>query len=86
VDGHTQQHRGYAIMIGLMSGTFVGTGLAMWHRACGQSQQVRTRVGQAIDGRTRKGREARDDVADAVARGTHEVERHAAPAKTDDFA
>jgi gas vesicle protein len=30
MDTHTQDHRGYGFVIGLMTGTFIGAGLAMW--------------------------------------------------------
>jgi hypothetical protein len=55
-------------------------------RASEQYQQASTGVGEAVDELTRKGRDARDDVADAVARGAHEVERYATAAKTDSVA
>lgn len=47
-------------------------------------QQASTRVGEVVDALTRKGQDVRDDVADAVARGAHEVERYATAAKTDE--
>jgi gas vesicle protein len=99
----THEHRGYGFVIGLLTGTFVGAGLAMWlapgsaselrqrmtdsamrlrKRASEQYQQASTCVGEAVDELTRKGRDARDDVADAVAGGAHEVERYATAAKT----
>ena len=40
-------------------------------------------VGDAVDELTRKAQGVRDDVADAVAHGAHEVERIAAAAKND---
>lgn len=104
MDGHTHEHRGHGFMIGLLTGTFVGAGLAMWltprsaselrqrvtdsavrlgNRASGQYQRASTHVGEAVDELARRGRDARDDVADAVARGAHEVERYATAAKTD---
>jgi gas vesicle protein len=30
MDGHTQERRNYGFVIGLMTGTLVGAGLAMW--------------------------------------------------------
>jgi len=104
MNAHTQQDRSHSFAIGLMAGTFVGAGLAMWlvprlaselrerisdsarhlgHRASEQYQHASTRVGEAVDELTRKGQGVRDDVADAVARGAHEVERYATAAKTD---
>jgi gas vesicle protein len=100
----TREHPGYGFVIGVLTGTFVGAGLAMWlaphsaselcqrvtdsamrlrKRASEQYQQASTRVGEAVDDLTRHGRDARDDVADAVARGAHEVERYATAARTD---
>ena len=45
--------------------------------ASDQYQQASTRVGKAVDEFARKGQAVRDEVADAVARGAHEVERGA---------
>ena len=102
MDAHT--HRDYGFVIGLLTGTFVGAGVAMWlaprsaselrhritdsatslgKRASEEYQQASTRVGEAVDELTRKGQDVRDDVADRVARGAHEVERYATAAKTD---
>jgi gas vesicle protein len=107
MNGHMQEQRGYGFVIGLLTGTFVGAGLAMWlaprsaselrqrltdsatrlgKRASDHYQQASTRVGDAVDELTRQGRGVRDDVADAVARGAHEVERYATAAKTDGVA
>lgn len=46
-------------------------------RASEQYQQASTGVGEAVGELARKGRGVRDDVADVVARGAHEVERGA---------
>jgi gas vesicle protein len=51
-------------------------------RASEQYQQASTRVGDAVDELTRKGQGVRDDVAEAVIRGAHEVERYATAAKS----
>jgi gas vesicle protein len=104
MNAHMQEHRDYGFVIGLLTGTFVGAGLAMWlaprlaselrermtdsarslgKRASEQYQQVSARVGDAVDELTRKGQGVRDDVAEAVARGAHEVERYATAAKSD---
>jgi len=104
MDAHTQDHRDYSFVIGLLTGTVVGAGLMMWlaprmaselrqrmtdsarslgQRASEQYQQASTRVGEVVDDLTRKGQGARNDVADAVARGAHEVERFAVAAKSD---
>ena len=45
--------------------------------------QVNDSVGDAVGAATRKGQAVRDDVAESVARGAHEVERYATAAKTD---
>lgn len=94
----TQEPRDYRFVIGLLAGTVVGAGLAMWlaprsaselrerltnsarslgRRAADRYQEASTRVGEAVDELTRKGQGVRDDVADAVAHGAHEVERSA---------
>ena len=104
MNGRTHEHHGYSFGIGLLTGTVVGAGLAMWlaprsaselrqrvtdsamrlrKRASEQYQQASTCVGEAVDDLTRKGRDARGDVVDAVARGAHGVERYATAAKTD---
>ena len=51
-------------------------------RASDQYQQASARVGDVVDDLTRKGQGVRDEVAGAVARGAHEVERFAVAAKT----
>ena len=45
-------------------------------------RQASTRVGETVEDLTRKGQDVRDNVADAVARGAHEVERFATAAKS----
>jgi gas vesicle protein len=52
-------------------------------RASEQYRQASTRLGEAVDQLTRQGEGVRDDVAEAVARGAHEVERFATAAKSD---
>ena len=52
-------------------------------RASDQFQAASARVGETVDQITRKGQGVRDDVAEAVARGAHEVERYATGVKTD---
>jgi gas vesicle protein len=104
MNAHAQQHREYGFVIGLVTGTFVGAGLAMWlaprsasdlrrrvtdsakslgKRVSERYQEASTRVGEAVDELTRKGQDVRDDVADVVARGAHEVETYATAVKTD---
>ena len=100
----TQEPRDYGFAIGLLTGTFVGAGLAMWlaprlrselrqrltdsasevgNRASERYQQVSARVGDAVDDLTKKGQSVRDNVADTVVHGAHEVARVATAAKTD---
>jgi len=52
-------------------------------RASEQYQGATSRVSEAVDELARKAQDVRDDVADAVARGAHEVERVATAVKTD---
>ena len=51
-------------------------------RASERYRQAGSRAGAAVDDLTRKGRAVRDDVAEAVAHGAHEVERYAIAAKS----
>jgi gas vesicle protein len=101
-DAPTQARGHDGFIIGLLVGSFVGAGLAMWlaprtveefrqrmnestarlrRRASGTYQQASTGVRETVAELARKGRAARDGVADAVARGAHEVERSAASVK-----
>lgn len=92
MNAHMQELRDNRFAIGLMAGTFLGAGLAMWfgsdsakrlgERASDEYQQATARLGEAVDELTRQGQGVRDDVADLVARGAHEVERYATAAKT----
>jgi gas vesicle protein len=100
-----QQHvpRDYGFAIGLLTGTFVGAGLALWFapklaaelrervtdtakdlggRVSDRYGQVTTRIANVATEVTRQGQDVRDDVADAVAHGAHEVERFAKATKT----
>lgn len=99
-----QDRRDHGFFVGLVTGTFVGAGLALWlvpraaselrlratdaarelgNRASERYQEVSTRVSETTNDLTKKGQHVRDDVADAVVRGAHEVERIATAAKTD---
>ena len=107
MNAHTQEHRDYGFVIGLLTGAAVGAGLALWlaprsaaeirervtetarrlgKRASDEYEHASTRVVEGVDELARKGQHIRDNVADAVARGAHEVERFAAAAKTDHVA
>lgn len=55
---------------------------ALRKRASKGYEQASTRVTGAVDDLTKKGQTVRDEVADAVVRGAHEVERVAKAAKT----
>ena len=98
------QHRDYGFVLGLLTGTVVGAGLAAWlaPRAAAEIRDRMTdsarRLGERASERyrdasdhvssvavdlARKGNGLRDDVADKVARGAHEVERIATAAKSD---
>jgi gas vesicle protein len=55
-------------------------------RASEKYRQASTHAAEAVDELARKGRDARDEVAAAVARGAREVERYATAAKTDGVA
>ena len=71
---HTQARRDHRFAIGLLTGSVVGAALAIWLSA---------HVTAAVNELTRKGQDVRDNLADAVARGAHEVERFATAAKSD---
>ena len=94
MNAHVSEHRDYGFIFGLLTGTCVGAGLAMWlaprlsselrqrmadsaknigTRAADQYDQASARVVQVVSNLTRKGQDVRDEVADAVARGAHEV-------------
>jgi gas vesicle protein len=52
------------------------------HAASQGYQEVGARIAAVVDGATAKGQSVRDDVADAVGRGAHEVEQFAMAVKT----
>ena len=54
---------------------------ALRKRASKRYEQASDRVGDAVEELTKKSQGVRDDVADALARGAHEVERIAKAAK-----
>ncbi len=55
---------------------------ALRKRASKRYEQASTRVADTVEDLTKKGQSVRDDVADVVARGAHEVERVAKIVKT----
>lgn len=87
----TQGRREGYFALGLLAGTVVGAGLAIWlaprlrselhERLTDSATTIRVRVADAADDLMRRGQGIRDDVADAVARGADEVERQVAAAK-----
>jgi len=70
-----QQPRDHRFVLGLFTGTFVGAGLAMWlaPHASEKYQQASAHVGRKVAYFTQRGRDVRDDIAGAVARGAHKV-------------
>ena len=76
-----QDHR---FVIGLVAGAFVGAGMTMW--LIPRVRKANARVSETAAALGRKGRRLRDDVAGAVARGAHEVERYATAVRTDHIA
>ena len=56
---------------------------AGYDEAIGQVGNAVDQVGNAVDELARKGNRVRDDVADSVGRGAHEVERFAMAAKSE---
>ena len=56
---------------------------SLGQRASEQYRQASTRLGEAVDRLTEQGEGVRDDVAQAVARGAHEVERLATAVRSD---
>ncbi len=100
----TVRPRDHGFLFGLLAGTAVGVGLALWlapraaaelrermsdsaralrTRAADRYDDVSTRVEGVVDELANKGRDVRDDVADAVARGANAVARQASAIKTD---
>ena len=71
----TQRPADYRFVWGLFAGTLMGAGLARWlaPRASEKYQQASARVGKTVGEVTQRGRDVRDDVASAVARGAHQV-------------
>jgi gas vesicle protein len=91
MNSDSQGRRDSYFVFGLLAGTVVGAGLAIWlapklrselrQRVADSATTVRVRVADAAADLVRRGEKVRDDVADAVARGAHEVERQAVAAK-----
>jgi gas vesicle protein len=87
MNANTQERCDHRFAIGLVTGAFVGVGLAMWFSprltaelrklASEQYQKASAHVGEAVDEITRKGQGVRNDTAETVARGARQVERFA---------
>lgn len=75
------EHRDYRFLTGLIAGTVLGAGLAMWLTP-GAASELRARVGNAAKKLGERASDIRDDVASAVVTGAREVERFAKAAKT----
>ena len=65
----------YPFVRGLVTGTFVGAGLAAWlaPRVSEKYRQANIRVAEVIDDLSQRGWDVRDDIAGTVARGAHQV-------------
>ena len=74
--------RDYRFLIGLMAGTVVGAGLAMW-LAPNAASELRARVANSAKALGKRASDIRDEVAGAVATGAQEVERFAKAAKAE---
>ncbi len=94
MNAHAQENRNYGFVLGLLAGSFVGAGLMMWlaPRTASELRRRLTDSARSLGERaseqyqqatTRKGQDVRDGVAEAVARGAHEVERYATAAKSE---
>lgn len=80
------ERRDYGFVFGLLTGTLVGAGLAVWlapgaarelrNLAANSAERLSSEIGEQTDG-------IRNQVAGAVARGAHEVERYATDSRTD---
>lgn len=82
----TSHSGNYGFIAGLLAGTVVGAGLALWLTPSATAE-VRDRLGASArkigDDLRHKSDDIRDQVADAVVRGAHDVEQFAVAAKTD---
>ena len=77
-----QEHSDYRFLIGLVAGTMVGAGLTLW-LAPRVASELRERLATSATGLAKRASAVRDQVADAVARGAHEVELQANATKSD---
>ena len=82
----TSHSGNYGFLAGLVAGTVVGAGVALWLTPSATAE-VRDRLSKSArrigeDVRSR-GEGIRDQVADVVARGAHDLEQFAVAGKTD---
>jgi len=80
MDAEIPKPRHHRFAIGLLTGAVVGVGLALW-LGPGVTRSTR-RIGRALNKLAGQGQDVRDDIAGAVARGAHQVERYATAAKS----
>jgi gas vesicle protein len=104
VNAQRHTRHDYRFRFGFLTGTLIGSGLAIWFaprlaselrerviasatdvgtRAADRYKQVRNSGAEVVGALARQAQDARDDLAGAVARGGHEVERLAIAAKSD---
>jgi gas vesicle protein len=85
MNGQAPHSRDYGFLAGLLTGAAVGAGVALW-LAPSATAEVRGRLNASArklgDDLRIKSDDIRDHVADAVARGAHDVEQFAAAAKS----
>ena len=74
-----QGHRDHRFAFGLLAGTCIGAGLALW-LAPRTASELAERAAASVDRLTNTGFDIRDEIAATVARGAHEVERLATTA------
>jgi gas vesicle protein len=71
---HTEEHRGYGFAIGLLTGTFVGAGLALW-LAPRMASELRKRVTDSVRGLGRQASERYEQARSRVGEGVSELNR-----------
>jgi gas vesicle protein len=82
----TPHARDYGFLAGLLAGTVVGAGVALWMTPSATAEargRLNASASRLRDQLRSKSDGIRDQVAGAVARGAHEVEQFAAAANND---